>query len=247
MKNKITILAAVIFLTHCTPPPEKQNTGIHGITIRVIEDVTDRIRIHADCKQASRLFHADKYPDAAFNFHIDAISDRKNSPSFSSRLAEGKATAKENRFDDVQYRKKRIRQFYRETKQVCTNFYTEFDTTKAQSHSECWTAICGVLQQLALDTSDRKYLLIYSDLMENSAFNSYHGLEKMSVTAIAQKLIQTCPVPKGLQGIRVVVVYAPDSREHDKKFAKMYEAVKILLEREGAVVSKQSTNQFDDL
>lgn len=247
MHTNTTILLACFCLMGCSKRNTSNEANIKGVTVSVIVDMSDKMAIKPGYRDIAGFFHCDRHPDASLRFAITAITDKQNNPVFSSHLANGKTTEQENVLDDIQYRKKRVLQFYRQTEQAVTAFYANYDTTQSMGYSECWATVCKSLAALSADTSDKRFLLVYSDLLENGDYNAYRNIEKMAVAQIAEQLTKTAAVPGHVAGIQILVIYAPKDRAADKRFRRMYGAVRLLLEKSGVAVSTQATNQFNTL
>ena len=66
MKQIIIILVISSCFSSCTNQPNKESTIVKGITIHLIDDLTDKKRVWADCKEVLRLYQCNKYPEASF-------------------------------------------------------------------------------------------------------------------------------------------------------------------------------------
>lgn len=243
MKKSLLLFSLITFSASCNLHEKQPVSSVNSISLVLVVDVTDKKKLWPLPNPILKMFHCDKYPDAECRFNMQVISDKKINPSFSCYLPNATATEKENRFDDVQFRNKKILAFYAAVHNVFTDFYRQFDTTKSLDYSECWVTINNALQKLSEDKSDHKFLLIYSDLLEKSdAIDTYQIPEAMGYEAIAKKLETVGRVPDKLENITIIIVNDPPDREADKKFNTLLSAYKFLLEQKGAQVLIQATN-----
>jgi hypothetical protein len=229
-------------LIGCASADTPNASGVSSTNIAVVVDVTDRKKLWPTADPILHLFHCDLYPDAACSFSVHIISDMTLTPSSAYHLADSRSMERENTDHDPQFRERNIVGFYTTMRHAFHELFQAYDATQSLKYSEVWIPICNVLEQLSQDTSDKKLLIIFSDLLEHDDFNSYDAAGNRSIQAIAERLNRMKSVPQDLHGIQVVVVYEPVSREDDKRFNTMFEAYKLLLERHGAQITVQANN-----
>lgn len=235
----ISILALVI--TGCTNKTVQEH-AILQTTVTTLVDVTDAttLKLWPDAKQLLNMYECAEFPDRACKFSITSISDLKTNRVYQAYLPDATETEKNNIYDDMQWRSKLIQKYYRDVQNTLQRFYTENDTSINRTHSEVWESIARNLEALAKEPAGTKYLMIYSDLQELSlAGNAYKSFHSMSVEAIIKKLTDATPIPEGISGIQVIIVYQPTDREADLRFSKTVAVYKQMLEAKGAVVSEQ--------
>lgn len=242
--KKYVILLLVSAIFGCTGNKDNQEAPIKQTTVAAVVDLTDAttLKLWPTVKPMVSLYRCSKFPEQACKFSITAISDLKTNPVYQSFLPNALETEKLNRNDDVQWRNRVIRGYYNDVNKLLSRFYQENDTSINRSHSEVWETIARNLENLTKEPAGEKYLLVFSDLQEMSLTgNAYKSFQKMNVEAIAKKLTDAHPVPKNVNGIKVVVVYQPLNRKDDLRFNKAFKAYKTMLETEGAIVSSHAT------
>lgn len=243
MKTTTLVIASLIVFS-CNTKQESNQT-VHNTTLNVIVDITDKKLIWPNAQTIISLFQCARYPEAAYTFNMQIVSDKKTNPSYSDMLPDVHTSRSENRYDDALFRQKQVLEFQEAVRQSFISLYKEVDTSKSLQYSEVWTSVVNAIDRLAQDTNQKKILLIYSDLMEkNDAINAYRLIQKESVTSIANMLKQQLATSKMLTGIKVIIVYAPKSRSEDIDFNKMFQVYQTILEPKGVQVFQQASPTF---
>lgn len=244
MKQKIYILYFLIVITGCENSQEKNK--LKSTSISVIADVTDKKRLWPLCSSILKLYRCDENPDAEYRYNLNIISDKIHNPSYSYQLGYAKSLEPYNTDDDPQFRSKNIVAFYNAIRISLDSLYHKFDSTESLNHSECWSTINAELQKLSNDKSDKKYLIIHSDLMEKSdVFNSYRNNLNANANIIAQRFLNIYSLPESLHNITAIFIYEPATRDDDKNFNAMLTIYKILLEKRGVKVITKASNNYD--
>jgi|SRR6185312_12265944 len=106
-------------------------------------------------------------------------------------------------------------------------------------HSIIYRAIAKALNRLAATPSKKKYLLVYSNLVENDEVNFYDRKTLSEVKEhperIRQQLEKTASIGK-VPGIQVWLLYEPASFEENNTYMGIANFYKQLLEPNGAAV-----------
>jgi hypothetical protein len=113
------------------------------------------------------------------------------------------------------------------------------------------SAIARALDGLSQSKSERRALLLYTDLAENSTLNlcsSYGSIWTLKDTAmIAKRLMELTPLPATLTGIEVYLLYRPKSREDDQRYDVLSRAYQNLLTARGARVTVSASNDINQI
>ncbi|TND10175.1 MAG: hypothetical protein FD123_423 [Bacteroidetes bacterium] len=107
-------------------------------------------------------------------------------------------------------------------------------------HSSVYLPIVQELTALAQSKADRRFLVVYSDLMENTPELSFYGKKTLKHLEREPEIIKTlfeqyAPVPK-LSCITVYLIHEPTDAEHDRIYRIVSGFYKSLLEEHGATV-----------
>ena len=221
MRKYIYILVIGLTMSACT------NSEQTGITISVLEDVTESDFIARPDTQAIRLLlDLEKNPWQATTFRYGAISSLVHNKRSSVTLGGGTAL-----MGNQLERDDEIGQFFTKMGAILSQ---PKDSTVHQ-YSSIWKPIVQELKVLQKDSFNQITLSVYSDLQENNGdWFSVHRykdlmlLEKSPEKVKALFLQEASGVIKGNSNIKVVVVYQPRTIQQDKAFTmmrKLYTAV----------------------
>lgn len=244
--NKNLAIWLCAFLISCATKQGSQKDKAEQVSIYMITDITDApsLRLWPKPTPTLELFNCNEFPERACKFDLSVITDLQTNPTYQAYLPTAEESEKNNKNDDLQYRKRTIKGFYKDVNHQLQRFYQENDTTIDRQYSEVWATIARSLEKLAKEPSGIKYLLIFSDLQELSeAGSAYQSLQKLDAKKIREKLEASHPVPENIANIKIAIVYQPTDRKDDLRFNKLFQAYKLMLEEKGAVVTGQSTNE----
>jgi hypothetical protein len=240
-----TILCLLGFLTVVSSCKQKEASGPinHATAVTLVVDPTDRREEWPTANPLLLLFNCEPHPEAACEFRLAAITDKRLNRSYNSRLPDASVGEDRNLDDDPQYRNRQILTFYASVRKNVADAYQYFDTTNAMEYSECWRTISDAIRELMQSTCVNKYLINASDLMERSdILDAYREARGGAVLAIANKLDAAEQLPSDLRGITIFFTYQPKTRTEDTRFAIMLAAYKKILEKRGAKIKVQATN-----
>jgi hypothetical protein len=245
MKICLTLLLT-LFIVGCNSKKDDESLANKQKSIAVIVDITDAktLKLYPTVNPILSLYKFEEAQEQAYSFTLSIISNLKTNPTYQSYLPNDSVTEKLNKNDDVQFRKKMIRLFQDSTSKIFKRFYEENDTNKSLPFSECWSSIAKNLEELSLQPTGEKYLIVFSDLQELSLTGSaYNSFKKMSVEAIGKKLISEIQVPKNLEEIELIIVYQPRDRDDDLRFTKMLKVYKHILQNSGLAIRHKANNE----
>lgn len=248
MKTLFVLLSTTI-LFGCIQRGSNDHKSKEETAITAVIDITDpqKLKLWPKAEPILRLYNCATSPEQACMFNIEVITDVSINKTYRAYLPPESETDKFNTADDIQFRDKCIIRFYDSTKRLLTRFYNETDTTKERGYSECWATIARSLQHLGSITATTKFLIIYSDLAENSGVTVYKKGKNLASKTIKDKLEEKQPVPHNIKGISVIIVYQPVDRSDDARFQLMLQIYRLLLEPHGVRVIHQATNESFDL
>lgn len=218
-----------------------------SIYVTTVVDITDHRQLYPDAESILPLFNFNNDENSETTFKICTVTDRELNPDIEFHLPNGIETEKSNSEDDLDFRKKVIVQFFSSIRNTIAEFNTKVKSDTSVAHSECFKSISNELQNMVKHKNDKRILLVYSDLQENSVFFNCYNKSN-------QRLMQTSPekvagvfekamlIPEDLKGISVCFVYNPISREDDIRFMSMLKVYKKLLLSRGAKVSVSASN-----
>jgi hypothetical protein len=234
---KYLFILIILPIYACTPAAKQEST-----IVSVIVDITDSMTLKPT-PALLRIYQADKNSDASFAFRIRTIADKINTAAQECELGTRESMEAYNVQDDPQYRAKNILGFY----QTVRSYIDSFNAlgTRPLDHSECYAAIASELQALQVSKYDRKRLLVYSDLLQNSEFTGY-ATEPFSNEQLS-RLQASFPLPQRLDGITILIVYLPKTRIDDKHFSITLDGYKRILEPRGAQIILQTNNENYEL
>jgi len=245
MKTHIHFAILCILFVGCS---KKENNQIPKSTkIVVVHDVTDSFLLQPLADPVLNLydFPQNKEQEAAFDFVV--LSSRLLNPVKPLHLADDETTEEDNTADDPQYRDKLITKFYDNVRTVFRELPNRFRNQQSENRSMCFCTIVSQVRRLASSRYEKKLLIVYSDLSENnSVFNAY-SLEDMKELqedpeAVGNRISQQCTIPKNLDGITIIFVFQPRTREEDERFMDMVGMYHMVLEKRGAKIKIQAHN-----
>jgi hypothetical protein len=243
--NQRSILLALILLASCGKM-NKDNI-VHETDIVLVQDTTDTLLCLPEPGAILALFGFDVDKNQAASFTYSLITDKRNNPSETINIRDGKTTDKHNEDDDEDYREKLVLAYYDAVRDAVRNFQSVYQSGKSLDHSECFATIANELEGLVQKNGARRSLIVFSDLSENSRdFSCYSGkgkrLLQSSPMKVAELLLKHHPLPKDLRGISVYFVFNPRNREEDFRFGRMANMYRQLLQTRGARVTIQCQN-----
>ena len=127
-------------------------------------------------------------------------------------------------------------------------FRTEIESTLSKAgedsigrtHSAVYEPIANELEQLSKSKSEKRILIVYSDLLENKpAFSVYRnqnpGTKKPDADIVSREFKIRHPLPS-IAGIAVYFIFQPANERDDEAFHFMSGIYQKLLEEKGATV-----------
>jgi hypothetical protein len=221
------IFSISMLIASCNSPKHKT------IEVSVLGDVTEKLLAQPNPSETLPLFHLNADPLDGAEFSYANMSDVSLNRRTAFSLAQGGNSITTNQFD----RKREVQKFEKSV----TGFFDSLSTdTIGRDHSSVYLAIVQELNRLAKSKADRKILLVYSDLMENTQSVSFYDKRMISLlhsspNTISGLLFSQLPI-QNISGIEVHFVYQPKNANDDNAFRVVSGFYKKILEAKGAIV-----------
>lgn len=233
--KKITLLSIASML-FCFCNTNKIKYKSHATA--VIFDKTDSMLIKP---RASAIFGASdiyKQIDDAYSFSITTITALEHSPVYTVIVGNKDATDKYNINEIPDFRNAVIGQFMKQIKDTIM-FCLNDSIIKEFSTSSCFATIARTIADKEFQIADTKLVFVYSDLFEYSnLYDTYRS--NASVEEIIKQFEAANVLPNRLTNTKVFIVYQPRNKTDDKRFIKMLQVYKIILEKRGCEVIHKS-------
>lgn len=251
--KKIAILFTVIQLQSCGSNTNNTNQKPESpaVQLSVIRDRTDRHVLQPDPGSVLSIFNLSENKNTCVGFRYHEITDKMLEPIVNLELGSEAQTEKQNVNNEPLFRQKLIVAFYDTITTTLTAVNTNSDSSDLD-YSECFRTIADELTVLSGSNAQKRILLAYSNLFENSEILSVYkkSTGKLLVPApenIKDLFEKSKLLPGNLKGIKVVFLFKPITREEDQEYMKMIGVYKLLLEPRGAEVFVRANNTFSDL
>ena len=134
-------------------------------------------------------------------------------------------------------RDKKVKQFYAEINKILLNADSE---KVGKVNSSIYKPIATELNRLSQSSSQKRFLLIYSDLEENTDKLSFYDKKTINLLRTDQnsirKYFEALAPLKNLTGIKVYLIYQPKNNQADELYQMIAGLYKTLLVSKGATV-----------
>lgn len=199
----------------------------------VMQDVTDSSLVKPDSTTLLGQFHMEdhKFDGATFRYtDLNEVSLNQ----VHQVVLPATPMILSNELD----RDKQIRQFKDSVGSAITQSLIK---SIGRSKSSIYLPISKELTLLSKSNAQSKSLIIFSDLLENSADISLYGIQGRELLnhhpdVLIQRFEELSPLPN-LLGINVYLIYQPDTIYKDEAYKKISEIYKTMLVRKGAIVT----------
>ncbi len=200
--------------------------------VAVFRDITDQELAQPSVADVLRLydFAQNKWNGAVF--HFSDITQVSFNPAEEIKLE----TANQWTNNEFQ-REDEVKQFQ---KSVAGILAQAEQAIVGKRNSSIYLPIANELNRLAQSKADKKYLLIYSDLMENTSSLSFYNKKTLALLQTdpeaIRKQFDQLETLQNLGGIEVYFIFQPIDTYSDKAFTIATAFYKKLLEDKGATV-----------
>lgn len=220
------------------------NQEYKSIHVSVLTDVTDSFTVRPDAHSIISLFHLGENPFGECSFRLSNITDRNLNAIVEFSLPGNRIASQRGPFSTEQ----NILSFYEKIKSSVRGDSLKH-TERSLMHSECFATIARELQAISSHQAQESYLLVYSDLRENSRgeFNAYDKRCIKKCMSDPNYLVAFFEkqnlLPEDLHSIDTQFMYYPIDREDDEIYGAIVYAYKIVLEKRGASVAIKANNK----
>ncbi len=246
MKTLAILVIILCIIESCSNTQSEITYGSSELC--VIFDITDQLLVKPHANSLLALYNFTNHKEQEASFKITTISDKQLNPTLNLHLGNDAESKKQNHSNDPNYRDKLIMIFYDSIRHMVARYDSLYGNSKSIGYSECYRSIADILVEMNKTEVENKFLVIYSDLQENSdLFNCYTQSpfsKNINARQVAYKIDSIYPLPNDLKNITVYVVYQPPTREADKNFMFMCEVYKYLLEKQNAKFIIRTSNSF---
>jgi len=221
----IILLSLILFLLAC-------NQVEHSNATSLMVDLTEGKDSRPLSDEVLSLFEFEKDKWSGEFFRFSEITDIGLMPVKKVSLGYEKSL-----FSNELIRNRNVDHFKREIESIVNNLESD---SAGRPNSSIYLPIVKELGVLNTYKFKSRTLIIYSDLVENSPIislydpESYHALETNPDSI--QKLLENHASIPDLQGIRIILVYAPQNLQNDERYRLVSSLYKKMLESHGAHV-----------
>jgi hypothetical protein len=222
----LIILAVIITGVACTfQSPDTTE-------VVVLHDITDNHLSQPDSEQVMRLFELEKDKLKGGIFRLSDITDVSFNKTNETRLETVNVwMANEfERDDEIAKFKSEIGRIINEAKKG------DYE----RKNSSIYIPIVRELTKLKASHSNRRILLVYSDLMENTQELSYYRngdfIRLKEDPESVKKQLEQSGKADSLSGIEIRFIYQPPDTKSDKRFREVSDLYKKMFEEKGAKV-----------
>lgn len=231
--NVITGLSIIVAGVYFFP---KEAFETHDSIITVMNDVTEKDTPALDGTQIFGQLNLTEeiYNGATFRFinlndvSLNSVVQLKLNSAprmLSNEISRGKIV---DQFEDSLYKL----------------FGNNIEIAKGKDYSSIYIPIAKELGILSNSKADRKILIVYSDLIENSEVlslytNGKNGNLIDEPSEVIEIFSKVAPLPR-LDGVQIYLIYQPKNKESDKLYEKISIIYSTLLLKKGAKVYVQA-------
>ena len=221
----IIIVVLVILIASCSL--QKSTSTV----VVLYKDVTDNLLAKPNINEIMSLYAFDNVDNGGL-FYLTKITD----VSF-NETAKAKIPEQNHWFSNEFDRNKEISNFKNEILKILTHAYID---SSGRGNSSIYLPIARALNELSTNKMQKRVMLIYSDLMENTIEMSFYDKYKMYLLktnpdSIAKYFDDQLPL-KNLKGIDIYIVYQPVGINQDEQFKIVSGFYLRMFESEGANV-----------
>ncbi|HLG35753.1 MAG TPA: hypothetical protein VI757_12800 [Bacteroidia bacterium] len=220
----ILLSASAVFLvrSYKTPPVAE---------VVVLRDITDSLLAQPQADNILSLYDFDKSKWNGTGFRFVDLSD----VSF-NHASEAKIETANQWLSNEPEREKEIKNFKSKVAEILSQ-----KKAVGKSHSSVYLPLARELNRLSRNRANRKILLVYSDLMENSPDISFYDIKTFhlfqSNPDSLKNLFEKIQSLNSLNGIEMYFVFQPKDVIQDSEFKIVSEFYRKMLEEKGAQVT----------
>ncbi len=201
--------------------------------IVVLRDVTEKSIAKPNADEILSLFDLQNNQWNGSNFSFGNITDVSYNP-----INEAKINIQNQWLSNELEREKEIKNFKNRATKIIENSNKD---TIGKRNSSIYLPLVRKLNQLSRSNSQKRVLIIYSDLMENTKELSFYNKQTIKILKTKPESIQTqleqMQQIQDLKGIEIHFVFQPVNPESDSDFKIASEFYKTILQNKGATVT----------
>jgi hypothetical protein len=220
----IIIILAIIFA--CNPG------NLSETEVVVIRDITDIQLSQPKSEDITKLIDLDNSKWNGANFRYVDITDVSYNRTYQASI-KSENQWMGNEFD----RQKKVKGFSADISEILNEVEK---VTIGKDNSSIYIPVARELNKLSQGSSQKKILLLYSDLMENTDELSLYDNNKLNLLKINPDSIQKyfeAQIPlQRLDGIKIYLIFQPSNTEEDRQYKIVSGFYKELFESKGATV-----------
>jgi len=233
--KKIFNYCIVILLPTCLCGACKNTTLDYDKELVIIFDQSDPLRVNPDANEISSQLGLKQDIWQGIRIGFTYISDKDVNAEKVITIEKG------DRFiGNTQLRTAQVVHFKKELRTAMVGTGTE----RSLEHSIIYRTVAKQLNVLSSSKATNRYLLLYSDLMENDEISFYNSITvtllRTHPAVIQQQLVKGVSL-HNLSGIQVWLLYDPASFEENNIYIAIANMYKQLLESKGAIVHIEKT------
>ena len=221
----ITILTAITLIASCT----SQSPVITEIV--VLSDITDKHLAQPGADEILSLYNLENKWNGRLFYFTNLTNVSYN------QVTVAKLEARNEWLSNELDRDKEIKNFKNKVSEIITN--AEKDSI-GKKNSSIYLPIAQKLNMMSNGKMQKRILLIYSDLMENTSEMSFYDKRKLSLlktnTDSIGRYFEAQLSLQKLDGIKIFLIYKPINMEGDEEYKIVSGFYKNLFESKGATV-----------
>jgi len=224
----LIVCIAILLLAVCT------NFGFKPQTTAISEivDITDPIVAKPKPDNVASLFDLNSNMWNGGDFRLLYITNVSYNPMFEAKI-EPENQWLSNKFQ----RADKVKTFYSKVNTIVSNTAMQ---VVGKDNSAVYFPIANELNNLRQSTASKKYLLVYSDLMENTSTLSFYNKQTFDLLKIKpveiKKYFDSQMTLSDLTGITIYLIYQPSNSTDDEKYRTVSGFYKTIFESKGATV-----------
>lgn len=226
-KLAFSMLVGLAILNGCQPPKETQTE------VSILIDITGsngHSEIDITTNDVLEIFNLNKNPFNYGKFRISTLTETHLAKIDQAKLRPVKSMSEYNQYS----RESEIKKFQKTVDDLLAEYK---NLENGKQASSIFIPLSKELRKLSRSNAQRKVLIVYTDLFENSSFYSSYSDNDFSQNPakLTEILMQNAPLPNDLKGIQIFIIYNPVLGT-DSQFLAISKWYKKLLEKRNAEV-----------
>lgn len=209
MKKIMLFLGIVLMMLSCADNEKVTNTDLYiYLDYTEGQDYTEQLDDDVD-KYLTLMNITEKSDRGSGKVRLFPLHDVSSSVSKSVKLKEGLSKMEGNKY----IRKKELDEFKAKLMKKAEDINTTY-TGKPLKHSHIFNPLCKGIKKMSHSNADRKVIVIYSDMLENSDLANFHS-KKLSYDQLKTQFDSACDLDD-VSDVEIYIVH-PVDKHNDKK------------------------------